>query len=233
MIPTRNRQREARNQVLASLKAVNPHGGAVVLVDDNSEPPVDLDALWRLHPNVLQLRTARRMGTSAARNLGVSLSPPDALIVEVDDHDYVEPGAVDAVLDAFADRAVHAVYGDEVRGQSRIVIEKPDYRPGLFRWERPYTTGLRAYRKSLWLRVGGYRVDEFPAGDYGFFLRAELALKDRGIKRIPKVLVWTNSDPCGLSTMYGPEQSENARNLIDLARSGMLDLPTMSQAATA
>lgn len=112
-----------------------------------------------------------------------AFAPPDLHIVEIDDHDRIEPYALSEIRHAF-DAGYDYVFG--WHGQ-RVQIEQPD---GTFAWEqwptvkRQYTPGafarrefdalgLRAVRRSLWDRLGGRDSRKFPLADYDMALQAE------------------------------------------------------------
>lgn len=135
------------------------------------------------------IRQFPRETVTRARHLAASLARPDAWIVEIDDHDWLERQALDAVRVAIC-RGATAIYGDVqlYAGMAAGPIEhKPDYAPDLFGDCNP-TSGLRAYPAWLYRAVGGYQDSEFPAGEYGLFRRFEEICNGQGIHRIPQVL---------------------------------------------
>jgi GT2 family glycosyltransferase len=207
----------------------------VVVVNDGGPDPeihgADDGARFGLpmDERLTYVRRARRGGPNAARHDAITLAPKGAVIVELDDHDYVEDGAVDAMRRAFADKSVQAVYGDHYRVNSKFsrlpkhgFVEKGEYYPGAFMERGALHTGMRAYRKSLYVAVGGYRMSEMPAGDLGLFLRFEVALGSSGFVHLPRPLCSVVVSMDGISVAMREEQAAVARRLKALASNGLL-----------
>ena len=116
----------------------------------------------------------------------------ETVIVELDDHDTPEPGALRAIANKFIDAHVRAAYGDLYRvagcdnakarahgadappkGAILTHVQKDAYTPGLFLDQGNQAWGVRAYRLNLYRAVGGRRPDEAYASEYALFLRFE------------------------------------------------------------
>jgi len=184
---------------------------------------------------VAYFETPGGAGVTAARILGNSAVPADAVVVEVDDHDTPEPGALAALARAFGDPEVLAVYGDlyKVRADGGVIgrVDKEDYWPGLFAQRGNQAWGIRAYRKRLHDAVGGRDPRWTWAGEYGLFLKFELYAARNGlsgaIRRVPLALCRWPLIGSGASVRYSAEQAQCADNLACLARAGAL-LPSPS-----
>ncbi len=187
----------------------------------------------------LVYRRGQQVGTiNRARQIGCSAARPDAWIVEIDDHDIVVNDALDSVREAICAGAVF-VYGDVVctdgSGRVQNLFQKPDYIPWLLRDSLCPCEGVRAFPKWLFDAVGGYRWsgpigvggNEFPAGDYGLYLRMEQLTAGQGWLRIPKVLNVQPKVVGGISTRYAGRQMEMAQKLRMAAQRGEL-LPGLS-----
>jgi hypothetical protein len=182
-----------------------------------------------------------RTGTvQYARHLGCSAARADAWIVEIDDHDFLRPGALEHVRKAIALGAVF-VYGDcqwvSEDGRSGEVFEKANYERFMLRDSHCPAEGLRAFPARLYRDVGGYRWEgrvgfvnecEFPAGDFGLFLRMEAALDGFGFVRVPHVLCESRKVVGGISTKFQVAQSKMARALKRAALDGTLRIPPLS-----
>lgn len=169
-----------------------------------------------------------------AREVGCRSARPGSWIVEIDDHDYVEPDALQAVRDAICRGAVF-VYGDVQwcleDGRLGRLFRKPDYRPYLLRDEMCPCEGVRAFPKWLFEAAGGYRWfganddvrgNMFPAGDYNLYTRMELLTEGTGFYRIPLVLNRQPRVTGGISTRFGDQQLRNAILIRAAAQNGTL-----------
>jgi glycosyltransferase involved in cell wall biosynthesis len=215
-----------------------------IVVDDASPDPLDLTSLsgeigtaaehQLLLVRLSYMRTADSVGTiQRARATGVSCTRPNAWIVEIDDHDWPEPNAIELIRQSIRAGALF-VYGDvrwcDEEGRGNKIFRKPDYTPFLLRDHLCPAEGLRAYPRWLYDKVGGYRWSgplglhgcEFPAGDYALYTRMELALGGKGFVRIPTVL---NRQPKvfdGISIVYSAQQQAMANKIREAARQGDL-----------
>ncbi|MHC4200955.1 MAG: glycosyltransferase family 2 protein, partial [Planctomycetota bacterium] len=211
VIPTRDRHEALAAQMAllgAEARKLKRRRVEIVVSDDASTPPVRIDCGRRTR----LVRSETPRGPNAARDAAIRPSPADAVIVEIDDHDPVEPGALREIDRAFRAGAFLA-FGDFRRVNSRgeaarvePVVGKGKYAPWRFREEGALHVGMRAYRRTLYDEVGGYRHDEFPAGDYALMLRMEARLRGRGIVAIPKVLCSVVTSARGISVRCAKEQ---------------------------
>ncbi len=190
VIPTHNRAKHLCEAIGGAL-AQNPD--AVIVVDDGSTDKTQELLRDAGDSRVCCVRLTRSHGVNVARRTGTGVVPSDAVVVELDDHDLLATGAIKALREAFSDRAVSVVYADaDFIGpggqQLEGALKKQAYQPGLFRKVGCQALGVRAYRKAAYDACGGWRLDEWPAGDYGMFLRMERALGDAGFLHIPRIL---------------------------------------------
>lgn len=233
VIPTRNRSAE----LAVTLRALLPQKPAqVVIVDDGSTDdtrtmlareflnapktasvPITLIALGER--NEKSAATSRNV--NAARQAGIELVPDNAAVIELDDHDTPSANLLQYINAAFAEGA-EVVYGDITRVRDTVssLQRKEPYRHGDFAAQGHLATGPRAYKKSLYNQVGGYRPDEFPAGDYALMLRLE-AVRAR-IKHVPQLFATCPLTRGSISVRYAPEQAAAAKNYRDQARAGTL-----------
>jgi len=215
VIATRDRPSELAEQLArlererASLRARRVE---VVVSDDGSCPPVEIPR--RSWLRLVRSETSR--GPNMARDAGARLSPPDAVIVELDDHDLLEPGAL-AELDRAFRAGAFLAFGDCLRVNSRgdlapvgPVFQKGKYVPWRLRDEGALHVGVRAYRRALYDEVGGYRAEEFPGGDYALMLRMEARLRGRKIVSIPRPLCRVVTCASGISVRMAEEQRRAA-----------------------
>lgn len=144
------------------------------------------------------------------RNSLVSFAEPEANIVELDDHDIAAKDALAEIRHAFevgnefvfswhhSDCLLEAPTGE-------LLLEPwPDYRPhytaGGFARGDCQPCGIRAVKRELWNRLGGWSPDVWPEGNMHFCMRAESA--GAKICCIEKPLCRVLIDPDGISTRY-------------------------------
>lgn len=199
--PTRNRWRWLRSQAEA-LAPQLADGDLWVVVADSC--PVDVEVMDQVagwlgeRMAVVELSYARRGDrgcVNRARNVGTQFAKSNQSIVEVDDHDIVTPGCLDALREAIGWAGY--VYGD---CHQEAVLRSPG---GDFQFIEPWpdvtgeygcggrdVIGVRAFRKQLWDSLGGWREDVWPGGDWDFFQRAahELEGVDPGIVHLEQAL---------------------------------------------
>lgn len=169
-----------------------------------------------------------------ARHVSCSLARPEAWIVEVDDHDWIEQGCLGLVREAICAGA-SLVYGDNRHmdrdGKEWGVYEKPDYTSWLLRDGLCPCEGVRAFPKLAYELVGGYRWhgdlnevggNEYPGGDYGLFMRIEQLCEGRGFRRVPKVLCRTILAHDTITGRDGAAQAAMACKLRSAARENAL-----------
>jgi len=163
------------------------------------------------HPGLHLIRHIQRAGVNRSRMEAIHAAPVGAVIVEVDDHDTPEPGALRKVCEVFSDDRVQAMYADyylvDSRGRLTKRMRPGPYFEGLFTRVCP-SNGLRAYRKSLYDAVGGYREDEFPSGDLFLWLRfaAHLEGHPEAFAYLAEPLSRMKLCPGSISVRYAREQ---------------------------
>lgn len=237
--PTYNRQDDLLKQAELLAQQMGPNDRWIVVNDAGSMPDqiaamlgaiVGYDRIFFVG---LSYRRENVMGTvNRARHVACSLARTCAWIVELDDHDFLEPGAIDHVRQAIAAGAMF-VYGDTIPCDDmgrQSVNQKPDYTPWLLRQSHCPCEGVRAFPQFLYALSGGYRFygefavnqNEFPAGDYGLFLRLELLTEGQGFVRVPHVLCRTPKVVGGISTRFGAQQANMAHALRHAAQAGLL-----------
>jgi hypothetical protein len=205
-----------------------------VIVDDASDPMKGCDWRNEVVPHVpspdcllivsLTYVKHGKHHVNRARSIGVDQARMNSWVVEIDDHDLIEPGALHHVREAICRGAIF-IYGDamvmaEGDPSRRLQNQKPDYEPWTFRDTANVAEGMRAYPAWLYHVVGGYRWrgpiglngNEFPGGDYCLFLRMELFCGGRGFYRIPGPLctILRASDSIGLQCSSGQVQIAQA-----------------------
>ena len=122
-----------------------------------------------------------------ARNVGAALAPPGYALVELDDHDLIDKYALSEIRHALEAGADYVFGGYKQRALfptagGKVLIEIwPDitrsYSPGGFARDEmgADAIGLRAIRRELWDKLGGWRLDVWPCADKDFARRAERA----------------------------------------------------------
>ena len=238
--PTCNRQSELTEQAERIGLQLGENDRWIVVDDASNLPPPVLKLashvppVQLLHIGLSYVKSGQFGSTlNRARHAACSLVRPDAWIVEVDDHDPISPDCLSFVREAICQGALF-VYGDVIHvtpdGQALRQFDKPDYRQWLLRDEGSPCEGVRAYPKWLYEAVGGYRWygerdvggNEWPAGDYGLFMRMEQLTEGFGFCRIPRVLCCTVKSPHGISGVYQGEQAGMAAQLRAAAAAGVL-----------
>ncbi len=189
--PTRRRWHWLARQAKILAEQLDPADRWIVVCDDD-RPPANVweeieDHLGHQRLVLVCLRYARPIPPAAcvnrARNVGAAMAPADYNIVEVDDHDLLEPFALSQIRHAL-EAGYEYVFGDFHQqalielSDGRAVLEawpdvKHDYRPGGFARHEIEAIGVRAIQRSLWERLGGWRNDVWPCADYDFAQRAE------------------------------------------------------------
>ena len=176
--PTRKRWFWLAKQAEALIPQLGP-GDLWVIVVDNDEPNAELleAIMGKLGTRAVAItlhyaRPNPPVGcVNRARNIGALMSGGRD-IVEVDDHDVVEPDALKHVREAL-DAGAHYVYGDchsnaliQVTEGSFVQETWPDIK-GPFGEERE-VIGLRAMCRDAWLAIGGWGI-AWPGGDQEMF----------------------------------------------------------------
>ena len=126
----------------------------IVVVDDGSTDPATLACLERLGPDVRVHRQANR-GLPGARNAGFAAAR-GAYVLPLDADDWLEPDAIDRMLDALRERsdASFAFAHLRLEGERRgVLVKHYNAFEQLFLNQLPYCLLMR---RSLWERSGGY-----------------------------------------------------------------------------
>lgn len=129
-------------------------------------------------------RRVPRGCVNRARNAATAMAPADDAIVEVDDHDILEPNALDDIRGAL--KAGDYVFANfhqqaliDVPSGGRMLETWPDvthrYYKGAFADRTIEAIGVRAFKRWLWTKLGGWSKSVWPGGDYDFAYRAEQA----------------------------------------------------------
>jgi len=228
VIATRGRPVEVIEQVARLLCQLLPGERVIVVVDGDNLATIALsnrDLLDQEGLSLVELST--RNGVNFARRIGNCHVPPHGIIVEVDDHDWIEEGCLAAIRKAYENPEVHFVYGDCVAvdptRKARNVErgKKAAYNAGAFR-ARHCAWGLRSFRSWLYHAVGQWPVEEneSPGGDMILCMRMEALLQEagmlgmgRGIVHLPQVLnnvVISAED--GISAQAALDKDESGAN---------------------
>jgi hypothetical protein len=191
--PTRGRWQWLTRQAEIVAAQLDEHDRWIV-VCDNDRPPA---GVWdeiegrmgheRLVSIVLNYaRPVPPVGcVNRARNAGAALAQAGYDIVEVDDHDLLLPDALDRIRRALEAPSDYGFGGFHQQAlvdvpDGRAVLEawpdvKHDYQPGGFTRHEIEAIGVRAIRRELWDRLGGWSGTVWPCADYEFAQRAEAA----------------------------------------------------------
>lgn len=219
--PTYNRIARLK-QAFTSVQAQTYTDFKWLVINDGSDVPLtEFDFLYE--DKRVSLVHMSHAGVSAARKESFSLiRNPGAFIIELDDNDTLAPQAVEHIVGAF-NKGADVVYGDheviDVDGRVRATVFKPEYHKGLFR-DGNFACGIRAYKLAAAKAAGGWRANEWPAGDYSLFLRME----NRGASFvcIKKKLGQVRVEPHSIGVTYWPEQIEASRKYREMAIAGIL-----------
>lgn len=220
--PTRRRMHALYEQAIRLAPQLRDDDCWVIVIDQD-EPPQgkmldkfnQLIGETRLHWCLLHyLRSSVPVArVSHARNVGVAMAPAGFDIVEVDDHDPIEPNALELIRSAFDDGADYVFGGYHQRSfiyghpSGRVMVEPwvdvtRSYAPGGFERNDLGSDGigLRAIRRSLWDRLGGWSLSVWPQADKEFALRAERA--GANIRCLPDFLCTISIDADSLSGQF-------------------------------
>lgn len=235
---TRHRRDDLREQSIRLSKQIGHRDHWIVVRDcDEHNDGEEIGCFLPPHKTLeVSLEYERRLDGSVnmARHAGCSMAFRNQWIIEVDDHDWIEPGCLDAVRQAICQGAGFiygdCLYFDEAGNQTDTYI-KADYSPYLLRDGGCPCEGVRAFPKLAYELVGGYRWhgerntvggNEFPGGDYGLFMRIEQLYEGTGFVRVPKTLCRCVKGPSGITGKYYDEQASMAEKLRTEAGAGRL-----------
>jgi hypothetical protein len=190
--PTRKRWRWLRDQARALAPQLVDGDFWVVVIDADQPDPELMDEIEAVAGsrlivvNLVYRWTYPPMGNvNRARNAGVAMAPIHCDgIVELDDHDIIKPGAIEAIREALVQNADY-VYGDSdqqaitepMPGQFLLevwpTVTRNEYTSGAFDRGEVDGVGIRAISRELWHALGGWHPRAFPGGDADFAARAE------------------------------------------------------------
>ncbi|MBW1779295.1 MAG: glycosyltransferase [Deltaproteobacteria bacterium] len=253
VIPTFDRSLHL-GQCLKSLVAQDLEPAGIVVINDG---PEGLDEVTKIVKKACSTITTKVIveglpehtgAPNVPRTTGMAHVPDEAMVVELDDHDLLCPGALRLMRNAM--RAGNSfVYGGAMmfaaadhlhpnfqpedwfveedqasvgEGLAFRRFDKPLYRSGSILSDGCYVCGVRAYRKSLYDYVGGWREKEIPAGDCAMFLRFEMATEGRQIVALEQRLAWCRRTQSSMSTKMAAKQGTNTYRYQLRARKGLL-----------
>lgn len=253
VIPTYDRTLHL-GQCLKALVAQDLQPDGIVVINDGPEGLEEVTKIVKgacstISTEVIVDKLEKHTGApNEPRIAGMKLVPDKAMVVELDDHDLLCPGALRAMRNALR-QGNSFVYGNTMMfaaadhmhadfqpkdwfveedllqigaGITYKRFDKPPYRPGSILAEGCYVCGVRAYRKSLYDYVGGWREEEVPAGDCALFLRFEMATEGRQITAINQRLAWCRKTQDSVSEKMAAKQGANTYRYQLRARKGHL-----------
>lgn len=197
-------------------------------MDGSTDETIEqLRQLERTLPKLNVVTLFKNQGVGYARRIGVACTPVGCIVVEVDDHDLLDPQALKRLEICFDNPGVQFAYGlfDHVseEGVRSAGKGKPSYSAGLFRRSRCWCEGIRAYRRSLYWAVGGHYPSRSPAVDYDLALRMEDALGCTGIVCIQERLGWIRDSACSISGQLGDVRDRAANKWRSLTAQSVFD----------
>ena len=221
VIPTRERPEQIVAQISRLLPQLADGERLFVVVDGDPETAGKLVGVFTGNPHLTVIALTDPMGVDAARRVGTAFVPDDGIVVELDDHDPIEPTLLQEVRAAFADRQVKITYCDcwmtDPEFRVKTLREKAE---GQFREHGNLGLGMRAYRKWIYDAVGGYPLDYFPANDLALLCMMDQLTDFAGRKRIAKPLVKVILDSRGISATHKEAQEKAVERLFNVANNG-------------
>jgi hypothetical protein len=179
VVPNYNGGEDLRACLTALLPLVPDRLCEVIVVDDCS---TDASADTARAMGARVLRTPRRGGPGAARNLGVG-EARGAVVLFVDADVVLDPGGLGVLEEEFADAAMAAVFGSyddrpakpNFFSQYKNLLHHFMHQIGR-REASTFWAGCGAVRKTAYLAVGGFDADRYPEPsiediDLGYRLR--------------------------------------------------------------
>jgi len=225
VIASRGRPSELCEQ-LKRLTAQLHEGECVVLVADADAPTAKVGAQFA--PKVRVVPLAQRVGVDDARKVGNAFVPSDAVVCEIDDHDWVEPELLQEVRAAFGEDSVFLAYCDVWHTDPNHTIRKLREKPTRGRFcdtGNVFGWGMRAYRKWVYDAVGGYPTEHFPANDYELMCRIEQFGGEECKRHIRRPLVTVIQDSNGVSAQHKAMQEQMVIAIANIALNGGFALP--------
>ncbi len=227
IIPTRERPALIGEQVRRIEHQMSDDDRLTVVIDGC--PATEIKQSGR----VSVIRLADAVGVDRARQIGTAGACADAIIFEVDDHDLIQPGALDSIRKAMEIPSVVAAYSDVldhvswmVDGERKDLTKRRDKDPSSRLADVGFLGyGCRIYRKWAYDAVGGYPLEYFPANDYALMLKIEQLFGRGAIRHIDFPLVTVEHDGRGVSEINEAAQSEMTIRLANIALNGGFEIP--------
>lgn len=158
-------------------------------------------------------------------NAATAMAPAGYDLVEVDDHDILAQYALSEIRHAFEagydyvfgwyhqQALIEAPEWYRRKHPDEVTIEQwPDvrhkYSSGAFSRREIEAIGVRAFRRWVWDKIGGWDNDSWPCADYLFATRAEIA--GANIVCLEQYLSTVTIEPDSLSATYRGAASQPA-----------------------
>lgn len=187
VIPTADRK-EILLQTLASVLQQTLVPAEVLIVDNGREPTI----LQDLPPHVSVVRTAPRIGPSAARNAGAKQAR-SAYVAFLDDDDLWLPDYLEKVLERFAETGADAVVGQLMRKRPgsvplayKLFPEEREQQRRVFLRNPGFGGQNLTVDRAVFLDMGGF--DETMPASEDRDLAARLLLAGKQIAVAPKAV---------------------------------------------
>lgn len=203
-------------ELVASVRAQTFGDWQLVLVDDGSAARHVRDVLAELasgDPRIVVDHLPANAGIVAASARALGLASGE-WVAFVDHDDELVPAALARCAEVVADPLVDFVYTDEDRRtpDADVPLRKPDWSPERLR-SQMYTSHLAVMRRSLVVKVGGFRPGFDGSQDYDLALRVSEAA--RRIVHIPEVLYHWRLVAQSVGQVGRPEVFAAARRALE------------------
>lgn len=222
VIATKGRMLWAARQCRLLSEQMRPEDRIIVVLDGQHEDEA-------IPERAEVVRLAESVGPDRAKRIGISFAEPGDVVLEIDDHDLIRPGALDRIRETFRDPGTVAAYCDcdvivredpsdpESAEKYRERKGKPSARTFADRGNIGY--GLRMFRKWASDVAGGYPVREewFPANDYAHMATIEQVFGQGAIAHIPDPLVDVLQTVRGVSGSHAARQEAAVKSIAELA----------------
>jgi len=207
VIPCRNEARSIGALLDALASQTVPPSDVIVVDDRSSDDTASVVRQWhRAHPGVaVRLLTGLGRGPGPAMNAGIEASASE-VVVRLDGHSIPDPGYIEHSLNALASPTVGVVGGywsvqpgaETAVGRAIALVVSHPLGSGGARYRHPNAAGpdtrvvetvpFGAFRRSLWVKLGGFDEALSANQDFDFNYRARVAgfqvLLDRRIRAI-------------------------------------------------
>jgi glycosyltransferase involved in cell wall biosynthesis len=175
-------------ETVASVLAQTFRAFEILIVDDGSDDPATLAVLNRLSGGVVTLLRTGNQGVAAARNHGIQ-NARGIYILPLDADDLIEPDFLEKTVSIFVKNPEVGIVSCDAMlfGEVTGIRQLPDFSAERLLSENLlYVTSL--FRKSDWLRAGGYRTTmKYGWEDWDFWIA--VTRNRMTIKRIPEALI--------------------------------------------